>query len=175
MGKSREAKKPLIPQNLDDIVVLGRYTLLVCLLTEFAFLSQLSNTMYMVYAGSSPAIKGCGNITFASMDDACANLHSCEDAPLELESQFYSVNEEWGIHCENRYLERRSTSLQMLGVMIGSLTSGQISSSFGRKKPLVICLAMTGVLSLATYFVTNLIQFTAIRFVLGLFTGGHST
>ncbi|VDM78358.1 unnamed protein product [Strongylus vulgaris] len=94
MGKSREAKKPLIPQNLDDIVVLGRYTLLVCLLTEFAFLSQLSNTMYMVYAGSSPAIKGCGNITFASMDDACANLHSCEDAPLELESQFYSVNEE---------------------------------------------------------------------------------
>ncbi|VDM78359.1 unnamed protein product [Strongylus vulgaris] len=43
------------------------------------------------------------------------------------------------------------------------------------EEPLVICLAMTGVLSLATYFVTNLIQFTAIRFVLGLFTGGHST
>ncbi|VDN36022.1 unnamed protein product [Cylicostephanus goldi] len=63
----------------------------------------------------------------------------------------------------------------MLGVMIGSLTSGQISSSFGRKKPLVICLAMTGILSLATYFVTDLLQFTAIRFVLGLFTGGHST
>ncbi|RCN34697.1 hypothetical protein ANCCAN_19448, partial [Ancylostoma caninum] len=63
----------------------------------------------------------------------------------------------------------------MLGVMIGSLSSGQISSSFGRKKPLVICLAMTGILSLATYFVTDLIQFTAIRFVLGIFTGGHST
>ncbi|EPB79238.1 hypothetical protein ANCCEY_01661 [Ancylostoma ceylanicum] len=44
-----------------------------------------------------------------------------------------------------------------------------------RKQPLVICLAMTGILSLATYFVTDLIQFTAIRFVLGIFTGGHST
>ncbi|ETN83516.1 hypothetical protein NECAME_17452, partial [Necator americanus] len=129
----------------------------------------------VAYRGSSPAIKGCGNLTFSSMDDACANLHLCEEAPLQLESQFYSVNEEWDIHCENRYLERRSTSLQMLGVMIGSLSAGQISSSFGRKKPLVICLAMTGVLSFATYFVTNLIQFTSIRFVLGLFTGGHST
>ncbi|KAL6741647.1 hypothetical protein Aduo_014881 [Ancylostoma duodenale] len=175
MGGVKEVKKPLTPHHLDDIVVLGRYTFLVCLLTELAFLSQLSNTMYMVYAGASPPIRGCGNITFNSTEEACANIHLCEGAPLQLESQFYSVNEEWDIHCENRYLERRSTSLQMLGVMIGSLSSGQISSSFGRKKPLVICLAMTGILSLATYFVTDLIQFTAIRFVLGIFTGGHST
>ncbi|WKY09443.1 hypothetical protein Q1695_002087 [Nippostrongylus brasiliensis] len=172
---SKLIKQPLVPQHLDDIVVFGRYTLLVCLLAEFAFLSQLSNTMYMVYAGSSPVIKGCGNVTFNSTDEACASMHLCDGVPLELESQFYSVNEEWDIHCERRYLERRSTSLQMFGVMIGSLSSGQISSSFGRKKPLVLCLAMTGVLSLATYFVTDLFQFTLIRFFLGIFTGGHST
>ncbi|KAK6059617.1 hypothetical protein COOONC_02751 [Cooperia oncophora] len=50
-------------------------------------------------------IKGCGNATFESMEDACANIHKCEGLPLELESQFYSVNEEWDIHCERRYLE----------------------------------------------------------------------
>ncbi|PIO76741.1 hypothetical protein TELCIR_01162 [Teladorsagia circumcincta] len=175
MVGSETAKQPLVVQHFDDFVILGRYTMLVCLLTELAFLSQLSNTMYMVYAGSSPMIKGCGNVTFESMEDACANIHQCEGLPLELESQFYSVNEEWDIHCERRYLERRSTSLQMFGVMIGSLSSGQISSSFGRKKPMIICLAMTGLLSLATYFVNDLIQFTIIRFVLGIFTGGHST
>ncbi|KAK6026436.1 hypothetical protein OSTOST_07608 [Ostertagia ostertagi] len=128
MVGSETAKQPLVVQHFDDFVVLGRYTMLVCLLTELAFLSQLSNTMYM-----------------------------------------------WDIHCERRYLERRSTSIQMFGVMIGSLSSGQISSSFGRKKPMVICLAMTGLLSLATYFVNDLVQFTIIRFVLGIFTGGHST
>nr|CDJ90507.1 Major facilitator superfamily MFS-1 domain containing protein [Haemonchus contortus] len=175
MDDSGTANQPLVIKHLDDIVVLGRYTMLVCLLTELAFLSQLSNTMYMVYAGSSPMIRGCGNMTFATMEEACANLHQCEGLPLELESQFFSVNEEWEIHCEQRYLERRSTSLQMLGVMIGSLSSGQISSSFGRKKPMVVCLTMTGLLSLATYFVNDLVQFTIIRFILGIFTGGHST
>ncbi|VDL62520.1 unnamed protein product [Nippostrongylus brasiliensis] len=130
---------------------------------------------HITKTSSSPVIKGCGNVTFNSTDEACASMHLCDGVQLELESQFYSVNEEWDIHCERRYLERRSTSLQMFGVMIGSLSSGQISSSFGRKKPLVLCLAMTGVLSLATYFVTNLFQFTLIRFFLGIFTGGHST
>lgn len=175
MGDTNTAKQPLVLHHLDDIVVLGRYTFLVCLLAELAFLSQLSNTMYMVYAGASPTIRGCGNVTFASMEDACTNLHLCEGHALALDSQFYSVNEEWGLHCGRRYLERRSTSLQMFGVMIGSLSSGQLSSSIGRKKPLVICLAMTGVLSLATYFVQDFLQFTLIRFVLGIFTGGHST
>ncbi|KJH42421.1 hypothetical protein DICVIV_11592 [Dictyocaulus viviparus] len=41
--------------------------------------------------------------------------------------------------------------------------------------PLVCCLALTGLLSLMTFFVTDLVQFTAIRFMLGIFTGGHST
>lgn len=51
MGDTNTAKQPLVLHHLDDIVVLGRYTFLVCLLAELAFLSQLSNTMYMVYAG----------------------------------------------------------------------------------------------------------------------------
>ncbi|VDP10815.1 unnamed protein product [Heligmosomoides polygyrus] len=172
MGDTNTAKQPLVLHHLDDIVVLGRYTFLVCLLAELAFLSQLSNTMYMVYAdsevsmandlapelsrrkraawgafksveevakktknvrlrahlfdstvlpalkyaleiwairrqdehaisvkrtpGASPTIRGCGNVTFASMEDACTNLHLCEGHALALDSQFYSVNEEVG-------------------------------------------------------------------------------
>ncbi|KJH42422.1 hypothetical protein DICVIV_11593 [Dictyocaulus viviparus] len=51
MGNSKDALEPFVPHHLDDITVLGKYAVLVCLLTELAFLSQLSNTMYMVYAG----------------------------------------------------------------------------------------------------------------------------
>uniref|UniRef100_A0A158P9K0 MFS domain-containing protein n=1 Tax=Angiostrongylus cantonensis TaxID=6313 RepID=A0A158P9K0_ANGCA len=140
--------QPFIPHHLDDIIVFGKHTILVCLLSELALLSQLSNTMYMVYAGATPVIKGCGDVTFTSMNDACDNLNLCEGIPLDLDSQFYSINEEWDLYCNKRYLERRSTSFQMLGVMIGSLTFGEIGSSFGRKKPLLFCLLMSGLLSL---------------------------
>ncbi|KAE9417383.1 hypothetical protein Angca_009110 [Angiostrongylus cantonensis] len=175
MGISNGVKQPFIPHHLDDIIVFGKHTILVCLLSELALLSQLSNTMYMVYAGATPVIKGCGNVTFTSMNDACDNLNLCEGIPLDLDSQFYSINEEWDLYCNKRYLERRSTSFQMLGVMIGSLTFGEIGSSFGRKKPLLFCLLMSGLLSLVAGFVNDLVQFSIIRFMLGVFTGGHST
>ena len=39
------------PITLDDFYKLGRYTLLVCLLSEFIVLNQVGNQLYMVYAG----------------------------------------------------------------------------------------------------------------------------
>lgn len=37
--------------NIDRVLLLGRYTVFVCIIAEFLVLSQLGNMLYMVYAG----------------------------------------------------------------------------------------------------------------------------
>uniref|UniRef100_A0A1I7XP98 MFS domain-containing protein n=1 Tax=Heterorhabditis bacteriophora TaxID=37862 RepID=A0A1I7XP98_HETBA len=165
----------LTPKHMDDFVVLGKYSILVCIMTEIAMLSQLSNTMYMVYAGAAPTIKGCGNLTFSSQEEGCANIHLCGSSEINVHRQFYSINEEWVLYCEDDALVRRSTSMQMFGVMLGSLSMGQISDSFGRKWPSFISLLMMTLLGFASYFCNDLTQFTIIRTIQGVFLGAQST
>lgn len=37
--------------NIEDFMVLGRYTTIVCLFSELMLLCQLNSTIYMIFAG----------------------------------------------------------------------------------------------------------------------------
>lgn len=50
-NKNEELKFRYENAKLDDFVFLGRYTFIVCLLSELLILCQLGNMLYMVYAG----------------------------------------------------------------------------------------------------------------------------
>lgn len=53
-----DAKEKVTPPGkgssvkLDDFICLGRYTIVVCLLSELMILAQLGNMLYMMYAGA---------------------------------------------------------------------------------------------------------------------------
>lgn len=95
----------------DDLLKMGRYSILLCIFVEVAMLSQLSNTMLMVYAGiapknfflkanelfpgAAPTIKSCGNMTFSSNEEACLHYSYCkEQKEMTFERQFYGITEQ---------------------------------------------------------------------------------
>ncbi|CAJ0589431.1 unnamed protein product [Cylicocyclus nassatus] len=164
-------------RNLDEFITLGWYCTLVLFSAEFMTLTSLSSMVYMVYAGISPTVTGCGSVVFNSSAEACENLSALRKAfncePV-IEYQFKSVNVEFDLLCGESYLVKYSISLQMIGVLFGALISGQLSDRYGRKKVLIVSLIGVSFFSLATAFVFNFLQFTVLRVLVGLFTGGLS-
>lgn len=160
----------------DDLLRMGRYSIFLCVFVEVAMLSQLSNTMLMVYAGAAPTIKSCGNMTFSSNEEACANYKYCKDEEnVTFERQFYGITEQFKLLCEDAKLEKLGTSIQMIGVMLGCLVFGQIGDQYGRKKPMMFCLCMCFIFGIWSALSTDFKKFTTFRTILCFFNGGQST
>lgn len=49
-GRAKAGKQPS-DARLDDFILLGRYSLILCCLSEALILSQLGNMFFMMYAG----------------------------------------------------------------------------------------------------------------------------
>uniref|UniRef100_A0A915DKH5 Major facilitator superfamily (MFS) profile domain-containing protein n=1 Tax=Ditylenchus dipsaci TaxID=166011 RepID=A0A915DKH5_9BILA len=170
--------------KLDDFVYLGRYALLVCLLSELMILCQLGNMLYMVYAGAAPSLASCGSKVFSPEENGkqrCAYLDSaiaaggtkngtCSEPVLK--SQFYSVNAEFGYYCGETKLVKQSISIQMIGVMVGSVIFGNLSDRYGRRKIMAIALTLCLICMLITSFTNSLFWFTFWRFLVNVFNGG---
>ncbi|KAI6190560.1 MFS domain-containing protein [Aphelenchoides bicaudatus] len=183
-AKLEEAKPVPVPAapateaKLDDFIVLGRYTFIICMLGEFLILNQLGNMFYMMYAGAEPALTACGPTTFDTAWDAktkCAKLAELQNrtnCEAILVPQFKSVNFDWGYYCANNKWVKQSVSIQMVGVIVGAIIFGQMSDSFGRKPALLA--ALTGCIAtmFGSSFSQDLIVFTIIRFLVNVFNGG---
>ncbi|TKR89262.1 hypothetical protein L596_013396 [Steinernema carpocapsae] len=172
-------KEKLSTARLDDFTKLGRHTVLLCIFAELMVLSQLGNMLYMMYAGSAPTIIGCGehDLTHAvSSKEACdllAQLQANSSCEMRLDVQFESVNYEWNYLCDGTKEVKNSISMQMIGVMVGSVLFGQMSDMYGRKLTMLICLFGCITISFASSYTHNLFWFTVCRFVIGVFNGGH--
>ncbi|RCN52971.1 hypothetical protein ANCCAN_00967 [Ancylostoma caninum] len=164
-------------RNLDEFITLGWYCTIVLFAAEFMTLTSLSSMVYMVYAGISPTINGCGSVAFNSTSEACeilSGLRSASRCAPNIDYQFKSVNVEFDLLCEDGHLVKNSISIQMLGVLIGAMISGQLSDRYGRKTVLIASLLGVSVFSLGTAMAFTFVQFTVLRAVVGLFTGGLS-
>ncbi|CAC35887.1 Major facilitator superfamily (MFS) profile domain-containing protein [Caenorhabditis elegans] len=160
----------------DDLLKMGRYSILLCIFVEVAMLSQLSNTMLMVYAGAAPTIKSCGNMTFSSNEEACLHYSYCkEQKEMTFERQFYGITEQFKLLCEDAKLEKLGTSIQMLGVMLGCVVFGQIGDQYGRKTPMMFCLCMCFIFGIMSALSADFKKFTIFRTILCFFNGGQST
>ncbi|KAJ1351852.1 hypothetical protein KIN20_008012 [Parelaphostrongylus tenuis] len=166
-------------KRLDDYISMGRYVILICVLAELMILPQVSSIFYMMYAGASPSLSACGeDLTFdPELDEkeACRLYHqlaseNCSTPSLRYE--FKSVNVEWNYICENANIIKNSISIQMIGVLAGSLVFGQLSDLYGRRKGLLGTMTGVALSSLITAKSTTLVHFTVIRTIVGFFTGG---
>ncbi|CAB3396778.1 unnamed protein product [Caenorhabditis bovis] len=164
-------------ERLDDFVVMGTYVIYVCIAAELLILPQVSSMFYMMYAGAAPRVISCDSHVFAKElegKEICfeiqKSLPNCTHPNFAY--QFKSVNAEWHYFCTTSKLVKNSISIQMIGVLTGSIVFGQISDSFGRKMASQI--AIIG-MALGWLIVTqsqDLLAFTVSRTIVGFFTGG---
>ncbi|TKR86892.1 hypothetical protein L596_011393 [Steinernema carpocapsae] len=165
--------------NLGDFQKLGWYILFLCVAHEFMTLLYLSNITFMVYAGYSPTIVGCGNAVFEGTEvDRCEQLwnaknhSSCE---VVVDTQFESINCDFQLLCDEAILVKHSTSIQMVGVMIGSMIFGQLSDLYGRRRTLLAAIFGMFLFGINSSFSSTLFSFNVTRFILMFFNGGLSS
>ncbi|VDN53386.1 unnamed protein product [Dracunculus medinensis] len=193
---------------LEDAMKLGKYSIRFCFLAEFMIFSQLSNMYYMVYAGRSimfqldrcqqqdkifhilllpgiaPKITACGHHVYdPSLDSisVCNHFYQLKEnitCEPELHSEFLSVNIEFGYLCHESKIVKDSISIQMIGVILGSIVFGHISDFSGRKKvrtfhTMMICLIGITIIGALSVLSTNFIAFTIFRTLIGFFNGGQ--
>lgn len=62
-----------------------------------------------------------------------------------------------------------STTIYFVGIVLGSLVGGWMSDFWGRKKVLIACLYIQGILGVFVYFADSLEVFMVLRLIQGFF------
>ncbi|EPB72301.1 hypothetical protein ANCCEY_08618 [Ancylostoma ceylanicum] len=169
-----EKEAPAIPtKTVDDFLKMGNYCYLILVISEFILLGGAGNMIYMIFAGSAPRVSCRGsNFTIKDVCKSKINISSLTDCDLDIQYEFKSLNVEFGYLCAQTAYVKSSISVQMIGVLVGTLLFGYTSDRFGRKTTLVGAFIMTSVMGLASSFSTSLMMFTVLRTILGFFCGG---
>ncbi|KAH7716615.1 Protein Y51A2D.18, partial [Aphelenchoides avenae] len=176
-ARSKAGKQPA-DARLDDFILLGRYSLILCCLSEALILSQLGNMFFMMYGGVAPTLVSCGDASLSGFKDdydACAALEQLQaetNCTPSFSTQFESVNYEFGYYCGRTKLVKQSISIQMIGVIFGSIVFGWCSDNYGRKITMLVALVSTIACMFASSFTNDLFWFTIMRFLVNFFTGG---
>ncbi|XP_050397954.2 solute carrier family 22 member 21 [Patella vulgata] len=89
------------------------------------------------------------------------------------DGQLKTVVSEWDLVCERKWVTPIITSIQMSGVLVGTLICGQLADSFGRKKTFYLTLLLHSIVSIGIGFSTSWQMFTALRFVIGIAMGAY--
>ncbi|CAJ0950133.1 unnamed protein product, partial [Mesorhabditis belari] len=164
-------------KRFDDFIVFGRYVGLFCFVCEFVILSQCATMFYFVYAGAAPPTETlvCNGDerTLALTNHAKCNLvriGNCTQPKIDY--QFKSLHVEFNLFCDLAKTVKNVISLQMIGVLVGSVIFGQLSDSFGRKTTLLFGLIGCSLTQIISAFAPTLGWFTGVRIAAGFFLGG---
>ncbi|XGW26800.1 hypothetical protein V3C99_007408 [Haemonchus contortus] len=172
-GKEEAAVDQSPMKCVDDFLKMSNYCYLILLISEFFLLVGAGNMIFMVFAGSAPRVS-CHGSNFTVKDVCKSHLdpNKLTDCDLEVNYEFKSLNVEFGYLCAEGRWVKSSISVQMVGVLIGTLFFGTMSDRYGRKSSLLISYVMTSVFSIAASFSNSLVAFTVLRTILGFFSGG---
>ncbi|PAV84156.1 hypothetical protein WR25_17161 [Diploscapter pachys] len=126
-------EKPIV---FDDLMQIGKYSVLIMVFIEFVLLAAAGNMMMMVYAGAAPKSVSCEGDDFV-FKNVCSDSEIsprifAEEENCTLTSQFYFESVNWGYFCKDGEYVKRSISSQMFGMLIGTFLAGNLSDRYGR-------------------------------------------
>ncbi|CAG7821166.1 unnamed protein product [Allacma fusca] len=114
-----------------------------------------------VFIGATPSIWLCDNETI-SRTDAC----TCEGQLYPLDSTV-SIVTEWKLICSTSWVSDTIVSLQMLGMMFGSICVSQLSDWYGRRYVFLTMVLQMIVACILTATAPNAWVYAAARFLCG--------
>lgn len=91
---------------------------------------------------------------------------------IQFTGPFTSIVSEWQLVCDRSSLTKIITTIQMCGVLLGALFTGQMADIFGRRKVLFLAYLMMLVVSLCSAFSPVWQVFAVLRFLTCGLVGG---
>ncbi|KAF7217989.1 solute carrier family 22 member 7-like [Nothobranchius furzeri] len=85
-----------------------------------------------------------------------------------------TITSEWDLVCERKSVNRATTTIFFMGVMIGAAIFGYFSDRFGRKITLLVSYVATAIFGFASAFSLSFPMFAAMRFFTGFGISGIS-
>ena len=108
-----------------------------------------------------------------SVIDKCSVLNNNNNETIKCTHWIYDKSEmensmitDYDLVCDNDYVFELAYSLEQIGYVVGTLLFSFIADKVGRKPVLVIVTAAMALLGLAQHFVTNLIAFFVLGFII---------
>ncbi|EFN84558.1 Organic cation transporter protein [Harpegnathos saltator] len=83
-----------------------------------------------------------------------------------------SIITQWDLVCDREQLANVAQSCTMFGVLVGNLIFSMMADRIGRKKPLMIAIALQSITGFASAFAPWYELFLVLRFICALATGG---
>ncbi|CAD6187912.1 unnamed protein product [Caenorhabditis auriculariae] len=177
--------------SVDSVFQLDRYQFIVLAFNEFAIFTMLSNVIFNVFGVAHPKILGCDDVLYNGTTpwEICAEYDSdvtCVHPVVQYE--FKSAAVEFQEFCNrpsgnalmiflsgspNR--AKFSTTLQMMGIMLGSAIGGYTSDRFGRRKMVLLYLTSIFLSTVASSFGPTMEFYISFRFLVGIFCGALIT
>ncbi|XP_046579696.1 organic cation transporter protein-like [Haliotis rubra] len=159
---------------IEDLGSFGRYQrCIVCVLALCKALTAPS-MMTMAFAGVEPdwwcesrdqddaAIFTNGSYQNCQWNETCQRI---------FESETVTIVSEWNLVCGKRWVSDIIISIQMVGVLFGSIIAGYCADRYGRKKVVYGGLVLSTISNLTASFSVSWVMFTVIRVIIGLAVG----
>lgn len=111
-----------------------------------------------------------GNITIHSARNACPNDTVCPG--IIFDEGVKSIVTTWKLVCDQEIIADTITSIQMAGVLIGAVVTGQLADLFGRRHILFIEHCILVIMWFCSAFAGTWEVYAGLRFIIGLLIGG---
>ncbi|XP_053389608.1 organic cation transporter-like protein [Mercenaria mercenaria] len=82
-----------------------------------------------------------------------------------------TVVSEWNLVCDRQWTVAFITSIQMVGVLLGSIIAGQMADSIGRKPTMLTGFTTMVVFNFVGYFMQSWQTYSVVRFFIGIGVG----
>ena len=158
---------------LQDLGGLGKFQVLMFLVVNLGDLQVTWSLLMMQFSGVTPDYHCRLDNSTATGSDVMNVCHvngtSCSS--YDFIGSMKTVISEWDLVCDDSVKRQIIISLQMAGVAIGVMLSGQLCKAFGRRKTLYTAHLVLMGLDLITAFSVSWIMFAAFRHFIGLAIG----
>ncbi|GFR72475.1 solute carrier family 22 member 15-like [Elysia marginata] len=177
---------------LDDIGACGPFQGLLVLAVYSTLLSSIWGIMMLAFGFYNPGWVCLDGMSMGNWSESkllSTDLNSSSNATEELNSADHctlystctnvsfssetsSVASEWGLVCDRAWALKVIFTVQFAGIILGAYLTGQISELVGPKASLYGMVALNGVANLVAVFSQSWEAFAAIRFFIGMASGG---
>ncbi|KAL6265312.1 hypothetical protein P5V15_002091 [Pogonomyrmex californicus] len=106
------------------------------------------------------------------VDIGNGTIEKCTDFKYNRRIFRESIITEWNLICDRAQLANFAQSCTMFGVLIGNLIFSMMADRVGRKKPLMIAIALQSVAGFASAFAPWYELFLVLKFICAVSTGG---